>query len=82
MNKRKLLEKAQNSPNNLRFADFLSLIEAFGFSLKHTKGSHYTFTRPGLPALVDVQERGGQAKAYQVEQFLKLVEKYNLKLEE
>lgn len=82
MNKRKLLEKAQRSPHNLRFEDFVALIEAFGFEYKRSKGSHRSYARPGLPALVDIQERDGQAKAYQVIHFLKLVEKYNLRMKE
>ena len=35
-----------------------------------------------LPELVNLQEVKGQAKPYQIRQFLKLVERYNLKLED
>ena len=37
---------------------------------------------PDLPELVNLQELGGKAKPYQIQQFLKLVEKYNLRLED
>jgi len=40
------------------------------------------FHRAGVPKLVNIQERKGQAKAYQVRQFLRLVEMYNLHLED
>jgi hypothetical protein len=35
-----------------------------------------------VPELPNLQELGGQAKPYQIRQFLKLVEKYDLRLEE
>jgi hypothetical protein len=35
-----------------------------------------------VPELLNLQELGGQAKPYQIRQFLKLVEKYDLRLEE
>ena len=46
------------------------------------KGSHRIFTHPSVPELVNLQEIGGQAKPYQVRQFLKLVERYDLRLED
>jgi hypothetical protein len=45
-------------------------------------GSHHIFTRPDVPDLVNLQNAGGQAKPYQIRQFLKLVEEYNLRLED
>lgn len=40
------------------------------------------FKHPDVPALLSIQPTGrGQAKPYQVRQFLKLVEEYNLQLE-
>jgi hypothetical protein len=35
---------------------------------------------PGIVELINLQEVGGQAKPYQVRQFLKIVERYNLQL--
>jgi len=59
-----------------------NLVQGFGFTLSRTDGSHHIFTRPNIPELVNLQNVKGQAKPYQIRQFLKLVEKYNLKLEE
>jgi predicted RNA binding protein YcfA (HicA-like mRNA interferase family) len=58
------------------------LVEAFGFRLSRTSGSHHIFIHPNVKELVNLQNVKGQAKPYQVRQFLKLVERYNLELEE
>lgn len=58
------------------------LVEAFGFVLSRVSGSHHIFTHPNVPELVNLQNVGGNAKPYQIRQFLKLVEVYNLKLED
>ena len=77
----KILQKALASPNNLRFAEARALAEGFGFRLSRIKGSHHVFTHPEIQELVNLQEVGGQAKAYQVRQLLQLLERYNLKSE-
>ena len=82
MNRQKLLRKALTTPRNLRFSDMVNLAEAFGFRLSRTSGSHHIFAHPGVRELVNLQEVKGKAKPYQVGQFLQLVEKYNLKLED
>jgi len=38
--------------------------------------------RPDVAELVNLQDVKGEAKPYQIRQFLRLVEKYNLRLEE
>ena len=78
MNTAQLLERATNAPNNLRFDDLVSLVEAFGFRLRRTRGSDRMFARPGLPELVNLQDDRGKAKPYQVRAFLGLIERYNL----
>lgn len=80
MNKRKLLEKALAGSKNIRFSDMILLVEGFGFYLSRTRGSHHIFTHPAIPELVNFQEADGKAKAYQIRQFLRLVERYNLTL--
>jgi predicted RNA binding protein YcfA (HicA-like mRNA interferase family) len=52
----------------------------FGFHRSRTSGSHRIFSRPGIPELVNLQEVRGEAKPYQIRQFLKIVERYNLRL--
>jgi hypothetical protein len=82
MRSRKLLEKALRNPQGLRFEEAKRLAQAFGFRLDRISGSHHIFVRPGIPQLMNLQNRGGKAKAYQVKQLLKLVETHNLPLED
>lgn len=66
----------------MRFSEMISLVEAFGFQLERVRGSHHIFVHPQLKELVNLQEVDGQAKPYQIRQFLRLVERYNLELSE
>lgn len=81
--KRKLYLKALNNPRGLRFAEFTTLVEAFGFVLDRQRGSHRMYAREDVRDLVNVQPRSdGKAKTAQVESFLTLVEQQGLRLEE
>lgn len=82
MNKHKLLKKILAGSQNVRFDEMVMLTEAFGFRLARVSGSHHIFVRPGVRELVNLQNVKGQAKPYQVRQFLRLVERYNLQLED
>jgi predicted RNA binding protein YcfA (HicA-like mRNA interferase family) len=82
MKAEKILEKARASPANVPFRDMCKLVEAFGFRLSRMRGSHHIFIHPDMPELVNLQEVNGKAKPYQVRQFLRLVEEYNLTLED
>ncbi len=82
MKPRKVLERIIAGSRNVRFADFCGLVNAFGFRLDRISGSHHIFVHPNVPILVNVQNVGGKAKLYQMVQFLKLVEEYNLQLED
>ena len=82
MNRRKLLKKIMGGSKNIRFADMVNLVRGFGFELSRTEGSHHIFFRTNIPELVNLQNVKGQAKPYQMRQFLRLVEKHNLKLED
>jgi predicted RNA binding protein YcfA (HicA-like mRNA interferase family) len=80
--KRKLLRKVLSGSKNIRFDDFVGLIEAFGFTLDRITGSHHIFSHPDVPQTISIQEGlNGQAKPYQVQQFTRLIEKYSLKME-
>ena len=82
MNNRKRLRKVIASPANVRFAEMVALVKAFGFVLVRRSGSHHIFARPGTREQINLQNVGGKAKPYQVRQFLKIVERYNLTLEQ
>jgi predicted RNA binding protein YcfA (HicA-like mRNA interferase family) len=80
MNRRKLLQKVLAGSKNIRFGDMVVLVEAFGFRLARTDGSHHIFVHPEVAELVNLQDVHGQAKPYQIRQFLKLVERYRLEI--
>ena len=83
VNPRKLLRRvAGGSRSNVAFDDMRRLVEAFGFELSRVSGSHHIFIHPDVPEIVNLQEVGGEAKPYQIRQFLRLVERYALTLEE
>jgi predicted RNA binding protein YcfA (HicA-like mRNA interferase family) len=82
MKRHKVLEKILAGSKNIRFSEMMELVKGFGFELSRTDGSHHIFIKSDIPELVNLQNVKGQVKPYQVRQFLKLVEKYDLKLEE
>lgn len=77
-----MLKKIMGGSKNIRFADMVNLVRGFGFELSRTEGSHHIFFRTDIPELVNLQNVKGQAKPYQMRQFLRLAEKHNLKLED
>lgn len=77
---KKTLEKALAGSRNIRFDDLVSLAEAMGFEKKRTTGSHTIFGHPQIPELLNLQNASGQSKPYQVRQFLRLIEKYDLRI--
>ncbi|MEX0834226.1 MAG: type II toxin-antitoxin system HicA family toxin [Actinomycetota bacterium] len=83
MNPEKLLRRlAGGSVKNVSFDNMQRLAEALGFELKRVSGSHHIFAHPEVHELVNLQEVDGQTKPYQVRQFIRLVERYSLTLEE
>ena len=76
------LEKSLSGSKNIRFDDMVTLVEAFGFRLARTRGGHHIFERELVPQLLNLQNRKGNVKPYQVKQFLDLVEQHNLEFED
>ena len=79
--KRLLARIARGELANVSFSDMRRLVEAFGFELRRTSGSHHVFVHPDVLELLNLQEVRGQAKPYQIRQFLRLVERYALSME-
>ncbi len=72
----KLLTEMGRNPNNVRFADLLFVCRHF-FGVPRSQGtSHYVFKMPwsGDPR-VNIQDKGGKAKPYQVKQVLTAIKK-------
>lgn len=81
MNRRQLLRRlSQGALHNVAFGDMINLLGGFGFRLVRVSGSHHIFTHPDIPRVINFQSVGGEAKPYQIRQFLRLVERYNLKM--
>lgn len=78
MKKKETYEEFKRNPKNVRFEMLCQAAELFGFKFKGGKGSHKIFVKDGVKELLNFQNVGGKAKPYQVKQFLKIVEKYNL----
>lgn len=87
-NRRKLLEKAKNSPSNLRFTEICKLAEDYGWVFRRQNGtSHRIYGNPALGAKIgnfmNFQEGdGGKAKESQVKQLLNAIESHDLDKEE
>jgi hypothetical protein len=78
-NRQKLLEKARNSPNNLRFGELCKLAEYYGWIPKKQKGtSHKLYVNPALKPeqgrRQNFQADGKNAKEYQVRQLLEFID--------
>lgn len=83
MKERELLRRiASGATENIRFADLVALLLALGFEETRTNGSHRVFRHRETGRHVNVQPRGGDAKAYQVRQIQRMVEQYDFQLED
>ena len=81
MKKEKILNKVISSNKNVQFTEFIRLVEGFGFELDRISGNHHIFKHPDIIELINIQNVKGKAKPYQINQFLSIIEKYDLKLE-
>ena len=83
MRRRRLLKRlVEGRLHNVRFDDFVGLVEAFGFREQRVNGSHHIFAHADLAEMLSLQEVQGEAKPYQIRQFLRLVERHALELED
>ena len=78
-NRAKLLAKASNSPNNVRFEELCRLAECFGWTFKRQNGtSHCIYVNLALTLdqgrRMNFQDFKGKAKASQVRQLLAAIE--------
>jgi predicted RNA binding protein YcfA (HicA-like mRNA interferase family) len=73
-----LLETARTFPASLRIRDAERLARCFGFEMVRQRGSHRLFKAASIREIVNLQDRGGMAKPYQVRQIVKLIDLYGL----
>lgn len=82
MRPHRLFQKiAAGSFHNVRFSDFQRVVELFGFALIRVSGSHHIYSHARILELLNIQNVAGEAKPYQIRQFLRIVERYNLQPE-
>jgi len=82
MNKKKLLKQIYNNNKNVKFNDLIVIAEAFRFVATRSDGSHFIYKNNDINEWINLQNINGEAKPYQIKQFLSLVEKYNLEMED
>ena len=66
-----------DSDNNILFDQLCQLLVNLGFE-QRVRGSHHIFTQDGIDEIINIQPKGSQAKAYQVNQIRGLILKYKL----
>lgn len=82
MSARKDWESIVAGGRDVRFRDFIRVVEAFGFRHKRTKGSHRIYVHPKVSRPLNLQPRGGRAKPYQIAQLLEIIEAFGLRMDE
>jgi len=77
-NVEEMLKKMRNNPANVRFSDLCRVCDSFFGKARQTGSSHRVYKTPwqGDPR-VNIQNSKGKAKAYQVKQVLKAIERLN-----
>jgi predicted RNA binding protein YcfA (HicA-like mRNA interferase family) len=80
--KKRLLAIMIGNKNNVKYNDFVRLIESFGFRFHRSSGSHNVYKHPKVGEILNIQNDNGKAKPYQIDQFLKYVEYYGLERED
>jgi hypothetical protein len=66
-----------NADANIRFGDLCALLHHLGFT-ERIRGDHHIFRRDGVAEILNLQPRGGKAKAYQVKQVRGVILAYGL----
>jgi len=78
VHRQELLEELKANPKKVRFMRLCKIAEALGFQTRKGTGSHRVFYQEGIQEILNFQNESGWAKAYQLRQFIKVIEKYRL----
>ena len=76
----KMLDKILRgrSDANFDFGEVCILLRSLGFFERQKTGSHHIFFQAGIEEIINLQPKGGKAKAYQVKQVRNIILKYRL----
>jgi len=66
-----------DSDNNIQFGDLCTLLNSLGF-MERIRGQHHIFTHEEVVEILNLQPRGGKAKAYQVKQVRGVIVAYGM----
>ncbi len=69
------------SDQNISFSEFRKILNLLGFK-ERIKGSHHIYYKDSIEEIINIQEKEGKAKPYQVKQVRNLIFKYKLNLKE
>ncbi len=71
-----ILEKMRTTPAGVRFAELCKVCDHYFGQARQSSGSHRVYKTPWIgDPRVNIQNNKGQAKAYQVKQVLKAIER-------
>lgn len=68
--------------HKVAFQDFVVLLKVLGFNELRSRSSHHIFGHPQVRELMNIQNVKGKVKPYQARQLMKLVDEYNLSVED
>jgi hypothetical protein len=71
----------RRSDSNVPFAGLCALLKRLGFD-ERIKGGHHIFSASGVEEILNLQQKSGKGKPYQVKQVRSVILKYNLTLED
>lgn len=73
-----LYRRLKENPKDVRFEELCRAGEVFGFKFRGGRGSHRIYVKEGIREMLNFQNVKGEAKPYQVRQFIKIIEEYDL----
>ena len=76
VNLAEILVKMRDNPAGMRFTDLCKVCDHFFGQARQASGSHRVYKTPWIgDPRVNIQNSKGQAKAYQIKQVLKAIER-------
>jgi len=72
---------AGRADHNIAFDDLRLLLSSVGFR-ERMKGGHHIYTKEAIEEIINIQEKRGKAKPYQVRQIRQILVKYKVEPED
>lgn len=69
------------SDRNISFQDLRLLLARLGF-LERVRGGHHIYTKAAIEEIINIQEKSGKAKPYQVKQIRQILVTYKVEPED